>query len=524
MKIYKLLLLIICFYQVKSQVTFQKAYGTSQSETVSSTEVTYDKGYISAGQKMNTSALNIFYGYLQKTDSLGNLLWAKKYNIPGFGFFTNSFETKDKGLIVSGNTRDSAGIAKDMFLLKTDSLGNVLWAKSYGGSAMDAICYVIQTSDSGFVMLGETYSYGVAGQSDIYIVKTDKSGTVQWAHTYGGTGWEKNISINQTSDGGYFTVGTTTSFNALNSDIYAIKLDANGNVLWSKIFGETQTDVGEIGLPTFDGGFLIVSKTLNYDASTWKIGLIKTNSLGDTLWTRTYKKAGATELTAWGAEQTKDGNYVLVGYLQSTPGHYKGYLLKVDSVGNYMWAHSFTNNQYLYTIRETADRGLIISSLSDNGLGMGNNDALLIKTNPNGNSGCYQNTDIPVSGYSAPKISNVTTLTSTGCTSQSITITTSSNQSSMANICTFIPTSVESYAYPNTVNVFPNPANKQLFIDANTTEKLTADLYDFTGKQVFSKSMNDKSVIELPDLTEGIYTLTIKTVDHFITKKIVIRP
>ncbi len=516
------LLLIICFYQVESQVTFQKTYGTSQSETVNSTEVTFDRGYISAGQKMYTSALNTFYGYLQKTDSVGSLIWAKRYTIPGFGFFTNSFETKDKGFIVSGNTRDSAGIAKDMFLLKTDSLGNVLWAKSYGGSSSDAMCYVIQTSDSGFVMLGETYS--VAGQNDIYIVKTDKLGTVQWAHTYGGTSWEKNVSINQTSDGGYYTVGTTSSFNSLNSDIYAIKLDASGNVAWSKIYGETQTDVGEIGLQTLDGGFLIVSKTLNYDISTWKIGLIKTNDLGDTLWTRTYKKVGATELTAWGAEQTKDGNYVLVGYLQSTPGYYKGYILKVDSIGNYMWAYSYTSNQYLYTIRETPDTGLIISSVSGGGFGMGNNDVLLIKTNSNGNSGCYQNADIPISGHSAPKTSNVTTLTSTGCATQNITITESANQNYMLNICSFIPTKLESYSHPNTLNVFPNPANKQLFIDANTTDKLTVDLYDFTGKQVFSKSTNDKSVIELSDLTKGIYILNIKTVDHIITKKIVISP
>src|ERR1700758_3813707 len=107
MKKFLLLFLFIYMAKVNAQVTFQQTYGTTQNETINSTEITLDKGFISAGQKMYTTALNTLYGYLQKTDSLGNLQWVKKYTLPGFGYFENCVLTKDKGYIISGNARDS---------------------------------------------------------------------------------------------------------------------------------------------------------------------------------------------------------------------------------------------------------------------------------------------------------------------------------------------------------------------------------------------------------------------------------
>jgi len=138
-------------------------------------------------------------------------------------------QTSDGGYIVAGWTWSFGGGGPDFFLIKTDASGNVQWAKTYGGTGDDRAYSVQQTSDGGYIVAGYTYSLGAGGR-DFFLVKTDANGNLQWAKTYGGTGIDSTISVQQTSDGGYIVAGWTDSFGAGNWDILLIKTDVNGNI------------------------------------------------------------------------------------------------------------------------------------------------------------------------------------------------------------------------------------------------------------------------------------------------------
>ncbi len=130
---------------------------------------------------------------------------------------------------MAGGTYSFGAGGYDIFLIKTDANGNVQWAKTYGGTSGDFAFSVQQTSDGGYIVAGWTYSFG-AGGGDIFLIKTDANGNIIWAKTYGGTYEDYAFSVQQTSDGGYIVAGGTYSFGAGWDDIFLIKTDANGNI------------------------------------------------------------------------------------------------------------------------------------------------------------------------------------------------------------------------------------------------------------------------------------------------------
>jgi hypothetical protein len=196
-----------------AQVRFAKTYGGTSLDEAYSVQQTSDGGYIVAGRT---------YGdiLLIKTDANGNIQWAKTY---GIGLATSVQQISDGGYIVASWTY---GV---ILLIKTDADGNIQWAKTYGGTSYDVAFSVQQTSDGGYIVAGYTNSFS-AGFEDIFLIKTDEDGNIQWAKTYGGTGNDIGRSVQQTSDGGYIVAGYTYSFGAGDWDIFLIKTDANGDI------------------------------------------------------------------------------------------------------------------------------------------------------------------------------------------------------------------------------------------------------------------------------------------------------
>ncbi len=153
------------------------------------------------------------------------ITFAKTYGVRGWDVAYSVRQTSDGGYILVGRT------AGDVLLIKTDAKGNIQWAKTYGGKDDDFAYSVQQTSDGGYIVAGYTASFG-AGERNIFLIKTDAKGNIQWAKTYGETDiLDSGIpSVQQTSDGGYILVSTTISFGAGGADIFLIKTDARGNI------------------------------------------------------------------------------------------------------------------------------------------------------------------------------------------------------------------------------------------------------------------------------------------------------
>jgi len=301
-----------------------RAYGGINSDDGRSVQQTTDGGYIIAGYT-NTFGAGNYDVYLIKTDAGGDTLWTGTF---GYGDEISDQgqsvqQTFDGGYIVVGHTGREGN--NDVYLVKTDAAGDSLWTRAYGGSESDKGLSVQQTADSGYIVAGYAQSFG-AGGSDIYLLKTDASGDTLWTRTYGGSEDDEAYSVQQAIDGGYILAGFTMEED--DENLYLVKTDANGDIVWTRTYGGSSTDWGYSVQQITDGGYVIAGYTRSFGAGSYDVYLLKTDSNGDTLWTRTY--GGTDTDRGYFVQQTTDGGYIVAGQTRSFgAGNYDFYLLKI---------------------------------------------------------------------------------------------------------------------------------------------------------------------------------------------------
>jgi hypothetical protein len=210
-------------------VTWQKTYGGSGPDSAYSVQQTSDGGYIVAG---TTSSFGVgaYDVWVLKLDSTGGVTWQKAYG--GFDTAHSVEQTSDGGYIVAGTTSSFVGGVYHVWVLKLNSTGAVTWQKAYGGHSDDGASCVEQTSDGGYIVAGYTTSFG-AGGADVWVLKLDSTGGVTWQKTYGGSRDDIANAVQQTTDGGYIVAGETTSFGAGFNDFWVLKLDSDGGIVWN---------------------------------------------------------------------------------------------------------------------------------------------------------------------------------------------------------------------------------------------------------------------------------------------------
>jgi hypothetical protein len=148
----------------------------------------------------------------------------------------NLIETNDGGFAIVGYTSSFGAGQEDVYLVRTNTYGELLWYRTYGGEGTDNGWDIVQTEDKGFLIVGFTDSFG-AGEMDIYLIRTDSDGQMLWERTFGGTKSEYGWALAQTVDGGFVLAGQTDSFGEGDKDGYLVKVDANGDELWSQTYG-----------------------------------------------------------------------------------------------------------------------------------------------------------------------------------------------------------------------------------------------------------------------------------------------
>ncbi len=254
-----------------------KTIGTTDVDVATSVKQTTDGGYIITGNTY--SSATTFYGAaLIKLDATGTVLWNKIFSGVGSYNGEDVLQTNDGGYLVVGEAFSNiSGINVGIF--KTNNAGDTLWTKVYGGVGDEYVYSVTQTNDQGFIIVGQTNSYG-AGATDVYVLKLDSMGVLEWTKTYGGTQDESGSTIQQTADGGYIICGSTASFGAGSWDVYLIKINASGIPAWSKTYGGTGLDYGMSLKITPDGGFIIAGFNSTFGAGARDFYIIKTDANG----------------------------------------------------------------------------------------------------------------------------------------------------------------------------------------------------------------------------------------------------
>jgi hypothetical protein len=323
-----------------------------------------------------------------KNESPEPILW---HTIGGEEYDSgNSIQhTSDGGYIIVGSTASygAGGVnnnvyaCDDAWLIKADSKGKEQWNRTFGGTKDDWGRSVQQTSDGGYIILGNTVSYGPAGMfqvnipaPNIWLIKTDSEGNEQWNKTYGGTDYEFGESVQQTSEGGFIITGETWSFGAGESDLWLIKTDNTGEEKWNKTFGGKRRESGNSVLQTEDRGYIIVGA----GKGVW---LIKTDPDGNELLNKTFRGSEGIDIL-----KTFDGGLIILGHIKAHSTSESDLLLiKTDSNFNEQWTKIFGGdyNDQARSILQTSDGGFIVAGELGYFWNLGN-DIWLTKLNRNG--------------------------------------------------------------------------------------------------------------------------------------------
>jgi len=237
--------------------------------------------------------------------------------------------TLDGGIILAGSTGSFGNGNSDMYLTKVDSDGTYQWSRSYGGFFTENCHAIIETADTGFLLVGYTNSFG-AGQYDMYVVKTNSNGDTDWTKTFGGPAWDFAYDVMESVDGNYLVVGETYSTTSGNSDVYVLKLDLSGDTLWTKRYGGSKQDFGRSIIELYDSTIVIAGGTASMGAGGLDVLLMKLTAQGDSLWARAH--GGPEDDWARDVIMTRDTGLSVIGTTESFNTDYKEmYHIKTDS-------------------------------------------------------------------------------------------------------------------------------------------------------------------------------------------------
>jgi len=288
-------------------------------------------------------------------------------------------ETSDGGYILLGYTA-IRGEGSDLWLIRTDPDGNALWSRVLGGSGEDVGYFVRQTSDEGYIITGSTASFGI-GEERLWLIRMDRNGSLIWDRTFGGfvhSAGDGGWSVDETDDGGFIATGYTQSKGKGRKDLWLIRTDGKGEMLWEKSYGGVEDDVGLSVLQSRDGGFIVAGRTASLGKKGDDIWLLKTDGMGVMTWNATY--GGDRDDTAFQVVELTEG-YALVGRSDSGLEGERVILIRLDHLGRKIWERYYLGSSGT-SLEQTLDGGFIIAGRIDRQ--ESGRDALIIRTNSAG--------------------------------------------------------------------------------------------------------------------------------------------
>ena len=353
----------------ENNVIWSEIYGGPGSENAVSL-IQLDDGFAFCGSTTSWGLGGHWTGtgggtdmWLVRLDENANILWNRTYGTTQEDAASSLIECKDGGFAIVGETfvNRSGDYDPDGVLVLTDEVGNQLWNMTYGGTDNDAGTSLVQCEDEGFAFAGVTWNYST-GQTDFWLVRTDSIGNLLWNHTYGGDETQGGAGLIETESGFLlFTTGSwwSTGIDSTYNDAYLLCTDDNGNLLWNRTYDSGGHDYGFKILPASTGGYTLVCHS-GPTQRPWNLWFIRINENGDILWENTMGLNGGM---AFNIISCYDGGFAIVGTYSPTQYwmHYDLFFVRTDARGNLLW-------QRLYGFEEVWDSGYSLVQAEDGNL------------------------------------------------------------------------------------------------------------------------------------------------------------
>lgn len=390
---------VLTVTQTAFNLVWQKSFGGSSSDGSNGLIRTADGGYISAGQTTSNDGDVAGYrgngdAWIIKTDVNGNKVWSKTFGGSDMDAAWSIVASTDGGYVTAGFTYSTNGDVtgnhgyQDAWVIKMDGNGNKVWQKTLGGTANDQAMSVINTTDGGYLVSGETISgdgdvTGNHGWTDLWVVKLDASGNLLWQKTFGSSSNDYYGVVSATSDGGYILAGTVTgndgdvTGNHGGEDILVVKLDASGNKVWAKTFGGTGDENAYSIIATTDGGYAVAGYTSSNDGDVTgnhggnDMWILKLDNSGKKIWQKTL--GGSDDEQAFSILADPNGGYMITGYTMSNDGDVTGnhgnkdlWAVKLDNNGNKLWQRALgsSGDDWGSFVVGTTDGGFVVGGFS----------------------------------------------------------------------------------------------------------------------------------------------------------------
>jgi hypothetical protein len=435
--------------------------------------------------------------------------------------------TPDGGYLIAGTTEDSIPNDVDIKIVKTNSHGDTLWTKRYGGSRPEYPTNMLATNDGNYFIVGGSQSFG-SGDLDVYLLKIDPYGNMIWTKTYGGSGNEDGNEIVASADGNYVIVGGSNSANLSHNAAQLTKVDPAGNLIWMKYYGGSGIESARSVKLCSDGGFIIAGNSASTYTSLTQVFVVKTTATGDTLWTQKY--GGPDSYDGKSILVNNDGTYTLALDDSSGSRDSDVRIMKLSSTGTILWNHAYggIKKDISKTIQHTTDGGYIVACISRS-FGWINPDFWLLKLNAmgdttwtrhyggSGHEHCYGARQTSDGGYVAIGHSKSY---SPNTEIMFVKLDTAGNIN--------ITSEIKKFLASNLLNVYPNPSADGV-VSIDFGEEIAASILKISngmGQEVCTKKIeansNKNILIDLADKPKGIYWVQIISENRKESKKIII--
>lgn len=374
------LMLLVASAVANAQIEFQKSFGGAKKESFNHIISAFDHGYIAVGttESFGAGKKDIF---IVKTDSLGSLQWSKTYGGKDIDFGMYIDKSNDGNYFVTGHSASFGNQYTDVVLLKINPEGNILWGKNYNLNNSEMANHVTATPDGGCVILGETVKYlGKGKDADVMVLKIKKDGELQWSKKYGGKDLDYGYSIEITKDSGYVIGGESKSFAAGDQDMYLLKLTQNGKLEWAKAYGGKAVDYGKYAAQTSDGGYLLAGSTANFNSRDIDLCVSKVTKNGVLLWTKIYGGNNQEYISA--IRILKNDDFVACGYTNSFELSNENAFIEVfNASGMPKWgkAYGADSSDLAHSISIINNKEIIMCGTTKS-FGVKSEDAYMVKT------------------------------------------------------------------------------------------------------------------------------------------------